>query len=356
MKQVLQVCAFGAPRPGNFIESMLALQQKLRKEGYETIYAFAETAKGKNWCEEIERESKVYFLPVAKARILPKTYLMLKKIYQENDISIVHSHFELYDIPVAVMAPKNVKIIWHLHDAIKENYTKAKVSRRILYKLQYGHLGKRATMMTASELHGRFAIELGFNSDRVVFVPNGINLERINTHYHQNNENSFLMFGWEVHRKGVDLLIDAENEMNSSNYDLVVVGQEECKKYIEENTKSECVRFINPVDDINNLYSGAKVFLHASRAEGLSYALLEVIYFGMYVICSDIPENMFAKEFLGVEYFENGRADQLRKLIEKYIDKNGMEEAAVLKNRALIKKKYSLETWCKSVMEIYFGR
>lgn len=57
---------------------------------------------------------------MARARILPKTYLLIKQIYNENDIDIVHSHFELYDIPVTIMAPKKVKVFWHLHDAIKK--------------------------------------------------------------------------------------------------------------------------------------------------------------------------------------------------------------------------------------------
>ena len=50
---ILQVCAYGAPYPGNFIDSLLLLEEKLMEAGHTTIYAFAETAKGKPWCEEI---------------------------------------------------------------------------------------------------------------------------------------------------------------------------------------------------------------------------------------------------------------------------------------------------------------
>lgn len=71
MNTILQVCAFGAPNPGNFIASLLLLENKLKKEGFETIYAFADTAKDKEWCLELKRDHQVYFLPVAKARILP---------------------------------------------------------------------------------------------------------------------------------------------------------------------------------------------------------------------------------------------------------------------------------------------
>ena len=107
---VLQICAFGAPSPGNFISSLTSLEQTLSEEGIQTIYAFAETAKGRPWCEELCKRAKVYFLPVSHARILPKTYQIVRQIYQENQIDIVHSHFELYDIPATAMAPKNTKV------------------------------------------------------------------------------------------------------------------------------------------------------------------------------------------------------------------------------------------------------
>ena len=76
---VLQICAFGAPSPGNFISSLTSLEPTLSEEGIQTIYAFAETAKGRPWCEELCKRAKVYFLPVSHARILPKTYQIVRR-------------------------------------------------------------------------------------------------------------------------------------------------------------------------------------------------------------------------------------------------------------------------------------
>lgn len=116
---VLQVCAYGAEHPGNFIASLETLESALKQKGIDTIYAFVEKARDRRWCKDIQRRSKVYFLPEAKARVLPKTYKLFRRIYSENDISIVHSHFELYDIPTTVTAPKGIKVFWHLHDPIE---------------------------------------------------------------------------------------------------------------------------------------------------------------------------------------------------------------------------------------------
>ena len=63
--KVLQVCAFGAPNPGNFIASLTALERELKAKGAETVYAFAATARDKGWCRELCQTHKGYFLPVA---------------------------------------------------------------------------------------------------------------------------------------------------------------------------------------------------------------------------------------------------------------------------------------------------
>ena len=55
---VLQICAFGAPSPGNFISSLTSLEPTLSEEGIQTIYAFAETAKGRPWCEELCKRAR----------------------------------------------------------------------------------------------------------------------------------------------------------------------------------------------------------------------------------------------------------------------------------------------------------
>ena len=64
MKSILQVCAFGAPNPGNFIASLVALQREMSRCGYETIYAFPEKARDKVWCRQLAQSQRVYFLQI----------------------------------------------------------------------------------------------------------------------------------------------------------------------------------------------------------------------------------------------------------------------------------------------------
>ena len=77
--RALQVCAYAAPYEGNFMKSLYALDFELKNHGYDTIYAFPETAAQFEWCQKLARQKTVYFLPLAKARIKPTTYFQLKK-------------------------------------------------------------------------------------------------------------------------------------------------------------------------------------------------------------------------------------------------------------------------------------
>lgn len=351
---VLQVCAFAAPNGGNFIASLTYLERCLKEQGIETIYAFADGAEGKPWCQEIQKRTKIYFLPTAKARILPQTYQIFRQIYRENDIAIVHSHFELYDLPATVMAPKGIKIFWHLHDALKRNYQNGRTSRKLLTRIQYKFAGNRPRLLSVSEEHAEFAKELGFPAKQITYFPNGINTERINPTPLQKSNNQFLMFGWEVMRKGVDLVVQAAEKTQAENLKIVIIGQQECRQYLSDHCSSEKVVFLPPVDNINDLYCNTKAFLHVSRAEGLSYALLEVIYAGIPVICSDIPENKFAKIFRNVFFVGNEDIDAIATQIFHLTQWDGIiAEEDVRFNQKLIEQDYSVEAWSKKLMNLY---
>lgn len=351
---VLQVCAFAAPNAGNFIASLTHLEKRLAEKGIKTIYAFADGAEKKPWCQEIQKRTKVYFLPTAKARILPKTYRIFRQIYAENEVSIVHSHFELYDIPATVTAPKNVRIFWHLHDAIKRQYQTAGRMKKLLTRIQYSSFWKRPKILSVSKEHASFVNSLGFRANRICYFPNGINTQRIQpTAFHQGRA-QFLMFGWEVERKGVDLVVSAAETLARNSCVIRIVGQEECKKYLDAHAGTPCIIYQEPVEDINLLYQNTSTFLHVSRAEGLSYALLEVIYAGIPVICSDIPENEFARVFRNVYFVKNQDADEIRDLIiqfSKTIPVPSAEDNTY--NRSIIDQEYSLDAWSRKLTSYY---
>ena len=80
--KILQVCAYAASYTGNFMSALYELEKNVNSRGGTIIYAFPEKAKKLEWVHELQSRTKVYFLPLAKARIKPTTYYFFRKILQ----------------------------------------------------------------------------------------------------------------------------------------------------------------------------------------------------------------------------------------------------------------------------------
>lgn len=350
---IMQVCAYSAPCEGNFIKSLRALEIELGRNGHKTIYVFPEKNREIEWCKEIEKRTEVYYLPLAKARIKLSTYHKLSEIFRKHpDIGIVHSHFELYDVPVAMTAPKIVKVFWHLHDAL-EIYSSLR--HRITHKLQYGFFSKRAVLLSVSEKHMEYVIRCGFEKNRSRYVPNGVDTNAIHLVKSDVDKRKydFLMFGWEYERKGVDLCIQAVQSLNRPVRVAIVGIDDTRKKIVEQFGKVRGLEVVGFVTDINTLYEESGCFLHISRAEGLSYALLEAVYAGLPVICSDIRENLVAKDFPTVTMVKNEDAKSVCIAMKKQLENPRILAEKVTEVRNLIEKEYSISGWVKAILRQY---
>lgn len=223
-------------------------------------------------------------------------------------------------------------------------------------KLQYGFFSRRATLLSVSLEHAEYAAKLGFDRKHIHYVPNGINTARIQTAFSESKPNNFLMFGWEVIRKGVDLIVTADSDGTLPPCKIQIIGQAACQQYLQDHP-TEHISFSKPVNDINALYRNSKAFLHVSRAEGLSYALLEAVYAGLPVICSDIPENQVAREFSGIFWVKSENVGDIKKQIQTICDlASPVSESEYQENKAIIQRKYSLDAWKKRIVELYLAK
>lgn len=354
---VLQVCAFAAPNPGSFIASVTYLETLLSAKGIRTIYAFSEEARQQNWCKQIQLRTKVYFLPTAKARILPQTYLLFRRIYKENQIDVVHSHFELYDIPATVTAPKGVRVFWHLHDPI----VIGRGLHALLWRIQYGIIGRRAMLLSVAEKYRQEAIALGFPAEQTKTILNGIDTQRIvsNMPRQMPPEFDFLTFGWDFYRKGVDLILQACNRLAREGYEFrfLLNGNQQTwsilENYLQGSSIPDYLVCGDPVEDVTLLFSQSGVFVQASRQETFSYAVCEAAYAGLPVICSDIPGHEWAHELPTVKFFSAVQANSLYMLMKSHLDHNNISQDAVACTQSIIREKFSVEVWAEHICEAY---
>lgn len=355
MGVVLQVCAYGADYSGNFISSLEELETELLTKGYETIYAFCEKAATKKWCQEISKRTKVYYLPEAKARIMPKTYYIFRQIYKENEISIVHSHFELYDIPATIVAPKNTKIFWHLHDPLNLKGG----TRSLLWKIQYGLVGKRAQLIAVSDFYRKMVLNLGFPEKQSCLVLNGIDISRLSRKEKDfDHVLKFLTLGWDFYRKGDDLILNACQRLYAEgfNFQMLLNGNETTWPVLNEYLKGKELPFlkcINPTKDVASLYNSGDIFIQASRKETFSYAVCEAAYSGMPVICSDIYGLEWAHQLPTVCFFENENEENLYSKMKEFLCGKKYNSDAYTRTFEIIEDEYIIKAWSRKIIEIY---
>ena len=275
MKYIVQNLNFAAPYPGNLMRSVWDLELRCKEKNIELIYCFPEIAQSLPWIEEMVKCGKnVYFKP-SKPKV--KFWKNIIKTYKPIAI---HTHFwnirDSLTIRLATFAKRKTHLILHHHNTYFES------------KKRWKEFLKR--LVVKSDMHiacgyalGDVLKSVGFENS--VTVENAIDFSRIDDYDYLNRNDFdisddaivFLMFGFPIHRKGVDLAIKALNEFSKENNDkevvlcLVVASELEKNKRIlaeEFGDIPSWVKFLPPRDDIATYYRFVDVFLSPSREEG----------------------------------------------------------------------------------------
>ena len=355
--KILQVCTYAAAYEGNFIKSLYALEKALGKKGHEVYYAFPNQAAEINWCRQLQKRTKVFFLPLRYSRVNPQATKVLKKVVNENDIDIIHSHFENYDISCKKAAAKNTKVFWHLHDPIVKA---RRPHKNMIVKMQYSHYGKGVVLLSVCDYYKNVAIKLGFDPKSAKTILNGIDLDRITYPYpEKEREYDFLTFGWDYRRKGVDLILNVLTRLQKEGYSfsLLLNTNEQALPMINNYFDGALPNWLTigeHVEDVNTLFCNASTFVQASRRETFCYAVCEAAYAGMDVISSDISGLEWAHNVPSIEFFDNENEEQLYALLKKRLDKKqDLPKTVIEESREVIKEKYSVDVWVDQIINAY---
>lgn len=161
---------------------------------------------------------------------------------------------------------------------------------RLLYRLLYPRADR--VICQSRAMAGDLARETGVPSERIVVLPNPVDLERILAARNAPSVWSgpgphLLAVGRLSREKGFDLLIEALASLRKRfpEADLILAGsghEEQALKALCRSLKMEAVvRFAGHVDTPYRFFPGATLFVLPSRYEGMPNALLEAAAAGL---------------------------------------------------------------------------
>lgn len=276
-----------------------------------------------------------------------KSIINFKKYCKENKIDVIVNHS---NSPIAishVLAVKRIlpeiKIIMYLHGAAENILSKGK--KALVRKFFINKYVKKTDAIVAiSEYVKNSAIKgLKIKPEKISVVYNGVDSKKFipNLEKKSKDDITFIYVGRVIKEKGVHLLIKTISLMKHKNIKMIIVGDGEARKEIEELVNQlgleKRVKILGKRMDISELLENSDWFVHPAICnEGFGITLIEAMSAAVPCIAfkkGGIPEIIKSNYngFLLSEVSEQALADQLDKCCEIYgIDKyKSIQENAI---------------------------
>lgn len=134
-----------------------------------------------------------------------------------------------------------------------------------------------------------------------------------------NKNEYFLFVGRFIPDKGLHLLVDAFEKINTTKKLVLIGGTPNLGDYEQKIKSTNDSRIIFPGyiygEETNILIKNAYAYIQPSLIEGLSPVILTVMGLGAPIICSNIKENVFITHDNAIT-FESGNSNSLKSAIE----------------------------------------
>lgn len=355
MKQIrcAVVASYYGPYYSNFVASLYAFNKMMIGNNNYVIYVFPKEVEQYEWVEKLQETNKIYYLDYNPYSF--NNFKALRKIFKTEKINLIYSHMCGWDFTAHFAAPRT-PIIWHMRMGVNNIDKKKKIKNWIKFNI----LGFGKTYHIAVSEPVTHAINSFKPHNKCITIRNALDFSRI-TKKELNAEKkeikNILMFGWQPHTKGLDVVLDAcENAIDGGkHFKLLVSAQDATYEYVNQRYDEvpNWLELLEPTSNVASLYSKADIMISASRSEGFSFALAEAIYSGLITVVSDIPGTSWSSEFAARYEFISGDPNSLKIALEKALDYD-ITAAEQQNNQKILEDKYSMDFWVEAVYnEVY---
>lgn len=362
--RLLFIAQYTAPYEGNFISSLKLLESMLRIEyNCEVAYVFPESARSQTWMRHFMLEHKTFFT----RDDVQHSHLELEKMRNEYVPTLVHTHFDGYDMVVNKVFNQGVKRVWHMHNHLSYiNHPLKTVYQMWCFLQHYGFQSKHVDIISVSDEMKKFAEKWQMRALHklrlIQHIPNGIDLSRVINKRRPRTADGkfyFLAFGGRNSQKRIDVLLSAGKELIKlrNDFQICITKGTDTELVVHECFQGNIPSWVilkEQTQDIASLFNSVDCFISSSEHETFSYAICEASVFGLPVIQSDIAGTMWNAKNPSTRLFEVNNAVVLCKQMDLMIDADKEElekqvQITIENNR----RDYSLEQWVRNVISFY---
>lgn len=367
--KILFLCDYQAPYGGNFLASLVQLDQALKDRDVTALYVFPTGASQRPWYRPwTQGGRKTYLLDTGTSLFQQRRFLL--HLIDQEDVSILHVHFGLFLLSeLTALKRKNLRLILHFHSdfsagkapGIKERLRDA--GKKFLEK----RIGtNRITKITVSQASARTTADCISIHNALVtqrFTTDCKNREETRRMFGIDETQKFLvMFGWSPYIKGVDVAAKAVNIARQAGHGDYVLGIAGGREYTKEKMAAflrekaglkgdeSWLVYLDPVEDVFRYHLASDLFISASRSETFSYALLEALYAGRPCAVSDIPGVQWAREYDTVVPFPSQDSAELARALPKALATPAERLTQV---STAVTKEYAISGWVNAMLRVY---
>ncbi len=352
---------FNSTYEGSFIRSMLALGEELQRNGGKTVFLMPEACRAFDWTHKLSAAGMrvCYFSPDIKSVI--KNIILIKKLIDDFDIQIIHSHFADYRIHIPVYAAaagrKNIDYIVHVYQQ-PQNKKSFYDKLAVLFTNATLYVAVSDSIKNALTITGRKAVTVPNTVDfsRLEFIDRNIKKSDFIT---KSGQNTVFMFGHDFESKGVDFVARSLAEYDTGHNFQLLIAVSDNKDRIERSIKSvygdipEWITLLPPRNDIATYFSLADVFVSANRVQGSPYTMIECAYLGIPMIYCDVP----GLNELNIPWSVKIKSDDSASLYEALCEivKEEKNETRLMgaESREYVINNFSMGSWVYEIINIY---